>query len=110
MSFRKVHFADSEWRYKVHSQMVEIRNPQNKKFLVEANEITKYDEFKERMDIYDEYAYDPSISDDEFTMYIDKKTKKYFCIPRDKELANYFFGITPQRVKDFIIKNYDPFI
>lgn len=104
MSWRKIHFNDGEeeWRYKIHkNQTIEIRSPSNMKFITYGDSINKSKEFEERFDLVEEGCYDISASDDEYSIYKDKKSGELFrsC---DAKFMDEWFGIKPSGIKAYI--------
>jgi len=111
MKKRYIHLESGKWSWRIpkSGRFVEIRSPEGKKTLVHICDIDRSEEFDATHRIVDYYAYDPSISDDEFHIYENISNNKEVILERDKEIKNYFFGIQPSMVKDFIenkLNNY----
>ena len=75
---RNLHIKDKVWRYKIHSNCVEIRNPEDKKSIVEYRCLNRGNQFKDDYDLIDEYCYDSSICLDEYSLYQHKTNNSYY--------------------------------
>ena len=102
---KNLHINNQIWRYKVHKSCVEIRSPQNKKFIV------NYSHFlppEKELEVVEECCYQSEYGD-EFVLFKDMNDNKEFSCAKgtdsfDSEKCQYFFAVTPGRVKSYIKK------
>ena len=109
LQMRKLKINDKIWKYAIHTSVIEIRNPDNKKVILGYADILPYDELEIDEDIY----YNNSLGI-EYTLYRDLRDGSYFSrakIPGsfNQMKVDYFFALTPSRIKKFIINNPSKF-